>query len=49
MLLAQLAGGWTGAHLAVRGGNRFIRLVVVLVALALVVKVARDIYVRGGN
>jgi len=49
MLLAQLAGGWTGAHLAVRGGNRFIRLVVVLVALALVVKVARDIYLRGGN
>ena len=49
MLLAQLAGGWTGAHLAIRGGNRFIRLVVVLVALALVVKVARDLYLRGGT
>ena len=49
MLLAQIAGGWTGAHLAVRGGNRFIRLVVVLVALALVLKVARDLYVRNGS
>jgi hypothetical protein len=49
MLVAQLAGGWTGAHLAIRGGNRFIRLVVVLVALALVIKVARDIYLRGGT
>ena len=49
MLLAQVAGGWTGAHLAIRGGNRFIRLVVVLVALALVVKVARDLYLRDGN
>ncbi|HEY6572545.1 MAG TPA: TSUP family transporter [Candidatus Eisenbacteria bacterium] len=49
MLVAQMAGGWTGAHLAVRGGNRFIRLVVVLVALALVVKVARDLYLRGGS
>jgi uncharacterized membrane protein YfcA len=47
MLLAQLAGGWTGAHLAIRGGNRFIRWVVVFVALALVVKVARDVYLRG--
>ena len=49
MLVAQMAGGWTGAHLAVRGGNRFIRLVVVLVALALVVKVARDLYLRSGS
>ncbi|MEK7348248.1 MAG: TSUP family transporter [Candidatus Eisenbacteria bacterium] len=49
MLVAQMAGGWTGAHLAVRGGNRFIRLVAVLVALALVVKVARDLYLRGGS
>ncbi|HEU4724387.1 MAG TPA: TSUP family transporter [Candidatus Eisenbacteria bacterium] len=49
MLLAQIAGGWTGAHLAIRGGNRFIRLVVVLVALALVVKVARDLYLQEGS
>jgi uncharacterized membrane protein YfcA len=49
MLVAQIFGGWTGAHLAVRGGNRFIRLVVVLVALALVVKVACDLYLRGSS
>jgi uncharacterized membrane protein YfcA len=48
MLVAQVAGGWTGAHLAVRGGNRFIRFIVVLVALALVVKVGYDLY-RGGR
>lgn len=47
MLVAQLAGGWTGAHLAIKGGNRFIRWVVVVVALALVIKVARDVYLRG--
>lgn len=47
MLLAQVAGGWTGAHLAIRGGNRFIRVIVVLVALALVAKVARDLYSSG--
>ncbi len=49
MLVAQVAGGWTGAHLAIRGGNRFIRLVVIVVALALVAKVARDLYLRGGS
>jgi uncharacterized protein len=49
MVAAQIAGGWTGAHLAVRGGNRFIRVVVVLVALALIAKVARDLYLRGAS
>jgi uncharacterized membrane protein YfcA len=48
MLVAQVAGGWTGAHLAVRGGNRFIRVIVVLVALSLVLKVGYDLY-RGGH
>jgi hypothetical protein len=40
---AQLLGGFLGAHLAVRRGDRFIRAVVLAVVLALVVKIARDI------
>lgn len=47
MLVAQMAGGWTGAHLAVTRGSRFVRLVVFLVALALVAKVGYDLYVSG--
>jgi len=39
---AQLAGGWLGAHLAVRRGDALVRRVVVLVALALAVKLAWD-------
>jgi uncharacterized membrane protein YfcA len=42
---AQLLGGFLGAHLAVRRGDRFIRAVVLVVVLALVVKIARDIAV----
>jgi uncharacterized membrane protein YfcA len=42
---AQLLGGFLGAHLAVRRGDRFIRTVVLVVVLALVVKIARDIAV----
>jgi uncharacterized protein len=38
-------GGFLGAHLAVRRGDRFIRAVVLVVVLALVVKIARDIAV----
>ena len=44
---AQLLGGFLGAHLAVRRGDRFIRAVVVAIVLALVIKIARDIYVQG--
>lgn len=40
---AQLLGGFLGAHLAVRRGDRFIRAVVLVVVLALVVKIVRDI------
>jgi uncharacterized membrane protein YfcA len=48
MLVAQMAGGWTGAHLAVKGGSRFVRLVVFVVALALVAKVAYDLHASRG-
>lgn len=41
---AQLVGGFLGAHVAVRRGERLIRGVVLIVVLALVVKIARDIY-----
>ena len=46
MAVAQLFGGFLGAHLAVRRGDRFIRAVVLLVVVALVIKVARDLYFR---
>jgi hypothetical protein len=42
MAAAQLAGGWLGAHLAIRRGDALVRRVVVLVALALAAKVAWD-------
>jgi uncharacterized membrane protein YfcA len=42
MAAAQLAGGWLGAHLAVRRGDALVRRVVVGVALALAVKLALD-------
>ena len=40
----QLLGGWVGAHLAVRRGDSFVRAVVLVVVLALVLKVGRDLY-----
>jgi hypothetical protein len=43
MAAAQLAGGWLGAHLAVRGGDTLVRRVVVAVALALAGKLAWDL------
>ena len=42
MAAAQLAGGWIGAHLAVRRGDALVRRVVVAVALALAAKLAWD-------
>jgi uncharacterized protein len=42
MAMAQLAGGWLGAHLAVRRGDQLVRRVVVAVALALAAKLAWD-------
>lgn len=45
MAAAQLLGGFLGAHLAVRRGDRFVRAVVAVVVLALVVKITRDLLV----
>ncbi len=40
----QLLGGFLGAHLAVRRGDPFVRAVVLLVVIALVIKIGRDLY-----
>jgi uncharacterized protein len=42
MALGQLLGGWMGAHLAIRGGDRVVRFVVLAVVVALVVKLGGD-------
>jgi uncharacterized membrane protein YfcA len=42
MAAAQLAGGWLGAHLTVRGGDVVVRRAVVAVALAAAAKLAWD-------
>ncbi len=42
MAVAQFAGGWTGAHLAIRRGDMFVRRILLVVVLALVVKVGHD-------
>lgn len=44
MAAAQFIGGWIGAHLAVRGGARLIRVVVLAVVSALVAKIGFDVY-----
>jgi uncharacterized membrane protein YfcA len=43
MAAAQLAGGWLGAHLAIRRGDGLVRKVAVAVALALALKLAWDL------
>jgi uncharacterized membrane protein YfcA len=43
MAVAQLAGGYTGAHLAVRGGDRVVRAMVAVVVLAMVGKLTLDL------
>ncbi len=48
MAVAQLAGGWVGAHLAIRRGDALVRRVVVVVTLALAVKLTWDMRSRGG-
>ena len=43
MAAGQFAGGLAGAHLAVRGSDRLVRWVVLLVVLALVVRLGADL------
>jgi uncharacterized protein len=42
MAAAQVVGGWLGAHLTVRGGDRVVRWVVLAVVVVLVLKLGRD-------
>ena len=44
MAAAQFTGAWIGAHMAVRGGDKLVRKVVLLVVTALVVKLGRDVF-----
>lgn len=44
MAVAQFTGGWIGAHLAVRGGDKLVRRVVLLVVVALALKLGRDVF-----
>jgi uncharacterized membrane protein YfcA len=46
MAVAQATGGFIGAHLAIRGGERLVRPVVLVVVLALVAKLLHDLLVR---
>ena len=47
MALGQLLGGWVGAHLAIRGGDRVVRWVALTVVVGLVAKLGRD-WLRAG-
>jgi uncharacterized membrane protein YfcA len=40
---AQLSGAWVGAHVAIRGGDRLVRAMVVLVVIGLCAKLAWDL------
>ena len=44
MAAASVAGAYVGAHVAMRGGDRLIRYVVLAVVAALVVKQAHALY-----
>lgn len=44
MAAAQFAGAWAGSHVAVRGGDRLVRWVVLGVVIALSLKVAYDLH-----
>ena len=44
MAVAQFAGAWSGSHVAIRGGDRLVRWVVLAVVVALSVKVGWDLF-----
>jgi uncharacterized membrane protein YfcA len=44
MAAGQLLGGWLGARLTVRGGDRVVRWVLLVVVAALVVKLSFDAF-----
>jgi uncharacterized membrane protein YfcA len=44
MAVGQLVGGWLGAHLTVRGGERVVRWVLLCVVVALVFKLSFDAF-----
>ena len=43
MAAGQLCGGWAGAHFAVKGGDRLVRRMVLVVVAALVIKLGSDL------
>lgn len=45
MAVAQFAGGFLGAHLAMKGGDILVRRVVLLVVVALVIKIGHDLWI----
>nr|WP_241757755.1 TSUP family transporter [Myxococcus landrumus] len=45
MAAAQFTGAWLGAHLAVKGGDKLVRKVVLVVVAALVLKLGRDVVI----
>jgi len=48
MAVAQFAGGWIGAHLAMRRGEQLVRATVLLVVFGFVVKLGHDMWVASG-
>ncbi|MGE6756497.1 TSUP family transporter [Corallococcus interemptor] len=44
MAAAQFTGAWLGAHMAVKGGDRLVRVVVLGVVAALVLKLGHDVW-----
>lgn len=49
MAVGQLLGGALGAHLAVRGGDRLVRRVVLVVVVGLVARLAADLFSGGSR